>query len=332
MLGYNTDYKAAMDCLESALGDDRREPQPAQGQARAGARAPAASRGPSCTACERRGAKTTIAGRTRSRAQHLADAFGGRAVDWQARHNADVDIIVNCTPVGMHPNVDETPFNKIVPQAVDDRVRHGLQSGVDAAVQGSQVARLPHRDRRRDVHPPGGAAVLCCSPARKRPTQLMRETLKRAIGPVKYCVRASSGVRCGSVEITQHGQCDHAIFSDRLSRHGQDDRRPARWPRGSAATGSMPTTRSNAAPASRSPRSLPTTAKRRFAIWKRESSPTCAAATRTVVALGGGAVLREENRAAIASCRAGRLADGVGRHDRSADRRRRGDRRAAGPT
>ena len=37
VIGYNTDYNAAMDCLEYTLGRHRREPQPAQGQAGAGA-------------------------------------------------------------------------------------------------------------------------------------------------------------------------------------------------------------------------------------------------------------------------------------------------------
>ena len=45
------------------------------------------------------------------RAQHLADTFGGKCIEWQARH-APTEILVNCTPIGMHPNVDESPFNK----------------------------------------------------------------------------------------------------------------------------------------------------------------------------------------------------------------------------
>jgi 3-dehydroquinate dehydratase/shikimate dehydrogenase len=33
-------------------------------------------------------------------------------VDWQARYRMPHDCVVNATPVGMHPNVDETPFDK----------------------------------------------------------------------------------------------------------------------------------------------------------------------------------------------------------------------------
>ena len=159
VLGYNTDYKAAMDWLESAV---RRRSARTPARSRTSACwcwARAAWPGPSCTACERRGAKATIAGRTRSRAQHLADTFGGRAVEWQARHNAEADVIVNCTPVGMHPNVDETPFDKsyLKPAMIVFDTVYNPESTL--LLEGSQVARLPHRDRRRDVHPPGGAAV-----------------------------------------------------------------------------------------------------------------------------------------------------------------------------
>ena len=90
VLGYNTDYKAAMDCLENALGGavPPGTPSPLKDKKvlvlGAGGVARAVMYG-----LQRRGAKTTIASRTRSRAQHLADTFGGTCVEWQARHIAD---------------------------------------------------------------------------------------------------------------------------------------------------------------------------------------------------------------------------------------------------
>ena len=187
VLGYNTDYKAAMDCLENALGGavPPGTPSPLKDKKvlvlGAGGVARAVMYG-----LQRRGAKTTIASRTRSRAQHLADTFGGRCVDWQARHIADADIIVNCTPVGMHPNVDESPFNKshLKPAMIVFDTVYNPESTLllkDARSHGCRIG-----DGRRDVHPPGGAAVPAVHRARKRPKPLMRETLKRAIGPVKY--------------------------------------------------------------------------------------------------------------------------------------------------
>ena len=43
--------------------------------------------------------------------QKLAEEVGCRWVDWAARHNALCDILINCTSVGMHPNLDECPVH-----------------------------------------------------------------------------------------------------------------------------------------------------------------------------------------------------------------------------
>ena len=40
----------------------------------------------------------------------LAEATDSRAVEWESRYAVKTDILINCTPVGMHPNVDESPF------------------------------------------------------------------------------------------------------------------------------------------------------------------------------------------------------------------------------
>jgi 3-dehydroquinate dehydratase/shikimate dehydrogenase len=57
----------------------------------------------------REGAQITITARTYERAQKLAEDVKCKAVDWHARHSVSFDVLVNCTPVGMHPNVDEAP-------------------------------------------------------------------------------------------------------------------------------------------------------------------------------------------------------------------------------
>ncbi len=89
---------------------------------------------------QRRGAEVVVASRTRERADRLADALSIKAVDWAGRHNFWADILINCTPVGMHPNVDETPYDKHYLKPVNARLRHGLQSGEHAA---DQRARRP---------------------------------------------------------------------------------------------------------------------------------------------------------------------------------------------
>lgn len=58
----------------------------------------------------REGAAVTITNRTQSRASELAKDLGCQQIKWGQRASELADIIVNCTSVGMHPNVDDVPF------------------------------------------------------------------------------------------------------------------------------------------------------------------------------------------------------------------------------
>jgi 3-dehydroquinate dehydratase/shikimate dehydrogenase len=109
--GYNTDYRAAMESLEAAMGGRESEEVPsplfdkqvlilgAGGVARSIA-----------FGLTRRGAHVSITNRHDDRATRLAEEVGGRAVTWSMRASNLVDVIINATPVGMHPNVDDTPL------------------------------------------------------------------------------------------------------------------------------------------------------------------------------------------------------------------------------
>jgi 3-dehydroquinate dehydratase/shikimate dehydrogenase len=185
ILGYNTDYKAAMDCLEQALGGGPPpEPSPLKDKKvvvlGAGGVARAIMYG-----LQRRGAKTTIASRTRSRASHLAETFGAKAVDWPARHVADAEIIINCTPVGMHPNVDESPFNKshLKPTMIVFDTVYNPESTLllkEARSRGCQIVTGV------DMFIHQATLQFLLFTGKDAPVEVMRETLKRAIGPVRY--------------------------------------------------------------------------------------------------------------------------------------------------
>jgi 3-dehydroquinate dehydratase/shikimate dehydrogenase len=133
---------------------------------------------------QRRGAKTIIASRTRSRAQFLADNFGGKCVEWPARH-LPADVLVNCTPVGMHPNVDETPFSKsnLKPTMIVFDTVYNPESTLllkEARSHGCRIVTGVEMFIRQ------AALQFALFTGREAPEPLMRETLKRAIGPVKY--------------------------------------------------------------------------------------------------------------------------------------------------
>jgi 3-dehydroquinate dehydratase/shikimate dehydrogenase len=108
-VGHNTDYRAAVASLEEALGgalpggasplmDKQALILGAGGVARAIA-----------FGLSRRGAGVTVTNRNDERASKLAEQVGCRSTNWTMRAGTLCDILVNCTPVGMHPEVDESP-------------------------------------------------------------------------------------------------------------------------------------------------------------------------------------------------------------------------------
>lgn len=189
VIGYNTDYKAAMDALETGLVPAGETRPPGSASPLSGKRVLVLGAGGVARALlyglQKRGATALVASRTRATADKLAKAFDARAIDWNARHNAEVDVLVNGTPIGMHPNVDESPFGKAYlkpslvvfdtvynPEStllVKEAREHGCRvvTGVEMFVRQAALQYLLFI---------GGEA----------PVDLMRETLKRAIGPVKY--------------------------------------------------------------------------------------------------------------------------------------------------
>ncbi len=56
------------------------------------------------------GYKVAVAGRTRERAAALARETGADLVEWKQRTSLGFDAVLNGTPVGMSPKVDETPL------------------------------------------------------------------------------------------------------------------------------------------------------------------------------------------------------------------------------
>jgi 3-dehydroquinate dehydratase/shikimate dehydrogenase len=184
VLGYNTDYKAAMDSLQNALrfvgsGDNQLTGKRVMVLG-AGGVARAIMYG-----LERHQAKVCVACRTRDRADALAEAFSARAVDWAARHTVETEIVVNCTPVGMHPNVDETPYSKshLKPGMVVFDTVYNPESTLllkDARHRGCQVVTGVEMFIRQ-----AGLQFFLFT-GKEAPTDVMLEALRRAIGPVRF--------------------------------------------------------------------------------------------------------------------------------------------------
>jgi 3-dehydroquinate dehydratase / shikimate dehydrogenase len=108
IIAHNTDYRAAVSAIDKVFGGEE------EGGLLAGKQVLVLGAGGVARAIVvglvRRGAHITIASRTPERADELAKFCHGASVAWGLRYTVKPTLLINCTPVGMHPNLDETPF------------------------------------------------------------------------------------------------------------------------------------------------------------------------------------------------------------------------------
>ena len=143
-------------------------------------------------ALHREGGQLTITGRTYERAQKLAEEVKCKAVDWHARHSVAFDVLVNCTPVGMHPNVDESPchFSALKP---------GMT--VFDTIYTPETTLLIREARARGCHTITGVDMFVRQAARqielfvgKTPdVAAMRDIMRRALSPLTRALDEDEG-------------------------------------------------------------------------------------------------------------------------------------------
>jgi 3-dehydroquinate dehydratase/shikimate dehydrogenase len=180
---YNTEYGAALEALLAHMkpGTDGAPPtlhSRAVLVLGAGGLARSVAHG-----LHREGALVTISGRTYDRAHELAEEIGCRAVDWAARHSVLCDVLVNCTPVGTQPNVDESPVHP-------GFLKPGLV--VFDTVYTPETTLLIKEAQERgcpvvtgvDLFIRQAAAQFRLFAGQEPPLEFMRTVLRRAISPV----------------------------------------------------------------------------------------------------------------------------------------------------
>jgi 3-dehydroquinate dehydratase/shikimate dehydrogenase len=185
-VGYNTDYRAALDSLEAAMGgsDGSEEASPLLDKQvlilGAGGVARSLAHG-----LMRRGAHLTITNRHDERATGLAEEVGCRYVTWSQRATSIADVIVNCTPVGMHPNVDDTP---LPPSAFP---RPGIVA-FDTVYHPENTMMLKLARERQatvitgvDMFLRQAALQFKIYTGQDAPIEVMRAALKRKLGPIR---------------------------------------------------------------------------------------------------------------------------------------------------
>jgi len=67
---------------------------------------------PLCWFLKNHGANIYCVNRTREKSETLMKEFGGTAVDLKWLETGKIDVIINATPVGMEPNIHESPLSK----------------------------------------------------------------------------------------------------------------------------------------------------------------------------------------------------------------------------
>lgn len=129
------------------------------------------------------GAVVTVTNRNAGRALSLAGEVGCRSCDWTARNAIQTEIYINCTPVGMHPNVDESPLHPSV-------FKPGIV--VMDCVYNPETTLLVRQARERGARVITGVAMFVHQAARQfelftkqqAPEDVMYEAVRKVVSPV----------------------------------------------------------------------------------------------------------------------------------------------------
>ncbi|MCY2976566.1 MAG: shikimate dehydrogenase [Planctomycetota bacterium] len=183
-VGYNTDYRAAMDCLTEAMAKQSTAPQPFKdkGVLMLGAGGVTRAIG---YGLARRGAKVLISSRTQERSEALAQEIGGKALPWASRYDVKPDIIVNGSPLGMFPDIDSTPYDgkKLEEhQIVFDTVYNPEQTMLVKAARGTGCTVITGLQ----MFIRQAAYQYRLFTGKEPPVDVMMKTLQRAISPLNY--------------------------------------------------------------------------------------------------------------------------------------------------
>jgi 3-dehydroquinate dehydratase/shikimate dehydrogenase len=184
----NTDYDAALDSLVDELSSDPTSGTDAQLSALAGKKVLILGAGGVARAIAHgvvgHGGVLMISNRTKARATELVEQLGCLLIEWQNRGAVFADVLINCTSVGMHPKLDETPF-------AENWLREGMV--VFDTIYNPERTLLIKQARDRGCKTITGVDMFVGQAARQfklftglvAPVDAMREALRRAISAAR---------------------------------------------------------------------------------------------------------------------------------------------------
>lgn len=182
--GKNTDIAAAMRVLKQGLGKSPQDKGTLQGKKAlvlgGGGVAKAIAWG-----LQQEGARVFVSARNRQQAELIAADLKMETLEWEQRVQFEGDVLVNGTPVGMFPNMNETPFpaeafreGMIVFDTIYNPQNTLFIKQAQAA--GCQVVYGS------DMFVEQAALQYQYFTGKKVDKPFMAETLRRAINPAKY--------------------------------------------------------------------------------------------------------------------------------------------------
>ena len=111
-IGYNTDYIAAISGIEVAFGGNFVDEESVLKKKKALVLGSGGAGKALAYGLVQRGAMVTVTDADAERAVELSKHLGCEYLKWEMRESMKVDIVVNCTPLGMYPHVNETAYSK----------------------------------------------------------------------------------------------------------------------------------------------------------------------------------------------------------------------------
>ncbi len=180
---YNTDAQAAIESLKNHLPpgpDETRSFLSSRSVLLLGAGGVARALAHSL---HEEGVLLVLSNRTLDRAQSLAEEVGCKFVDWGARHNVLCDTLINCTSVGMLPNLDDCPVHSSF-------LKPGLW--VFDTVYTPETTMLIREARERGCHVLTGVDMFVRQAGlqfklftgKNPPLDIMEKLVRRALSPV----------------------------------------------------------------------------------------------------------------------------------------------------
>lgn len=182
---FNTDYEAALEGLRRNMPVEDGKRREIQGSGAMVLGTGGAARAVAHALHRAGAAPLWVVGRSLDKVDKLAGEVHGKPVEWAARHNIDAQIVVNCTPIGMHPNLDESPIHA-------SYLKPGLV--VFDTVYNPEQTLLIKEARARGCQTVTGVEMFVRQAAmqfelftgQRADVETMREILRRALSPLTF--------------------------------------------------------------------------------------------------------------------------------------------------